>query len=143
MLFAKQSKTTGDLKRLTARLDKLFSEYVRRRDADKNGVVRCCTCNTPHHWKDGDCGHFVPRDRKAVRWDKRNSHFQCPFCNRFRSGEQHKHGEYIDKRYGKGTAQYLQDISRVRGCKVDAGWIMVMIEDIKKEIKKINVGKNK
>lgn len=138
MLFAKQSKKPVDIKRLTARLDKYFSEYVRRRDADKNGVVRCCTCNTPHHWKDIDAGHFVSRDRKATRWDKKNVHPQCQYCNRFRSGEQHKHGLYIDKRYGAGTAQQLQDISRIRGCKVDNGWILIMIEDMKKEIKKIN-----
>jgi hypothetical protein len=45
---------------------------------------------------------------------------------------------YIDKRYGKGTAQQLQDISRIRGCKVDSGWLMIMIDTMKKEIKKIN-----
>ena len=138
MLFAKQSKTTGDLKRLTARLDKLFSEYVRRRDADRNGMVHCVTCEKLLHWKEGDCGHFVSRDRKATRWMGTNANFQCPYCNRFRAGEQHKHGEYIDKRYGKGTAQQLQDISRVRGCKIDRGWLMLMIENMKKEIKKLN-----
>lgn len=137
MLFAKQSKTTGNLKRLTARLDKLFSEYIRRRDADEYGKVRCVTCNTVHNWNEGDCGHFVSRDRKATRWDKRNAHFQCPYCNRFRNGEQYKHGQYIDKRYGVGTAQQLQDISRVRGCKVDQGWMLLMIDTVKKDLKKI------
>lgn len=135
MMFAKPSKTTGDLKRLTARLDKLFSEYIRRRDADCNGMVKCVTCGRLLHWKEGDCGHYVPRDRRAVRWTKTNAHFQCPYCNRFRNGEQSLHGMYIDRRYGKGTAQQLQDISRVRGCKIDQGWIILMIEDMKKELK--------
>ena len=139
MLFAKPSKGADDLKRLTHRLDKLFSEYVRRRDTDRHGVVRCCTCNRPFHWKDIDAGHFVSRDRKATRWDGRNCHPQCQHCNRFRGGEQHLHGSYIDRRYGKGTAQQLQDISRVRGCKIDKGWILLMIDTMKSELKKINL----
>ena len=38
------------------KLDKIFSEYIRKRDADENGYVKCCTCPTVEHWKEMDCG---------------------------------------------------------------------------------------
>lgn len=41
-------------------LDRIFSEYIRRRDADKDGFVRCISCGRRIRWEDADCGHLVP-----------------------------------------------------------------------------------
>lgn len=34
---------------LKAKLDKIFSEYIRLRDADNNGMVRCISCMKIDH----------------------------------------------------------------------------------------------
>ncbi len=37
-------------------LDRIFSEYIRRRDSDENGIGRCISCGKMVHWKEADCG---------------------------------------------------------------------------------------
>ena len=73
------------------KLDKVFSEYIRRRDADDNGYVKCCTCPTVSHWKEMDCGHYYRRSFMSIRWDEMNAHDQCKNCNRLGDGENFKY----------------------------------------------------
>jgi len=89
-------------------LDKWFSLYVRMRDASEfNNFGRCCSCGRVISFEESDCGHFISRDRIATRWDERNAHAQCRNCNRFRSGEQHAHGQHILKLYGQQVLHEL------------------------------------
>ena len=85
------------------RLDKVFSEYIRRRDADENGFVKCCTCPTVKHWKQMDCGHFRKCGNLSTRWNERNAAVQCPICNRPNDGEYAKMQHYLILRFGVGT----------------------------------------
>ena len=87
--------------------DKWFSLYIRLRDADENGMVMCVTCRKIAHYKEMDCGHFVTRNHKMTRFREDNCNVQCTSCNQFKKGEQFLHGYYIDKKYGKGTAETL------------------------------------
>lgn len=121
--------------KLIKKLDLIFSKYIRIRDADKNGICRCVTCSKRFFWKEGDAGHFVHRDRKATRFDTRNCHAQCSYCNRFRSGNQYLHGEAIDRICGNGTAAILQALGRARGTKITAYWLEQEIEKFKKLLK--------
>lgn len=95
-----------------ARADRIFSEYIRLRDADTNGSCTCITCGRTGDIKEFDAGHFVPRDKKATRYDERNVNAQCQYCNRYRAGEQYRHGQEIDLKYGEGTAQELIEQSK-------------------------------
>lgn len=97
---------------LVKELDKVFSEYVRRKDADLNGNVSCFTCGKVSHWKDMQCGHFQSRKHYATRWDEQNCQIQCSGCNIFRSGEQFKFGKSLDITYGDGTAESLERMAR-------------------------------
>jgi hypothetical protein len=135
--FPKKSKTTGDAKKLVARLDRVFSEFIRRRDSDSNGMCMCITCGRVHHWKEIHAGHFIQRDRKATRFSEENVNAQCCHCNSFRSGEQFEHGRMIDIKYGKGTAQKLKNLSMASVCKLDATWLMYYIDLYKKKIKEL------
>jgi hypothetical protein len=127
---------------LMKKLDNVFSKYIRLRDADKNGVCRCITCGGFFPWNRGDAGHFVSRDKKAVRYDVRNVNFQCPYCNRFRSGEQYIYGEAIDKKYGEGTAKELMNLSKMAYTKLDENYFLVMIEEYKGKVKELKKTKN-
>lgn len=93
-------------------LDTWFSKYIRLKNATDQGVCICITCSRPFLWNDIDCGHFVPRNHKIVRYDERNCAPQCKSCNRFSNGEQWKFGQAIDKIHGEGTAELLQGLSK-------------------------------
>lgn len=88
-------------------LDRVFSIYIRTRNASTNGTVMCFTCGAKGHWKTMDCGHFQSRVHTNTRWDSQNCQVQCKKCNIFRSGEQYKFGIYLDQYYGPGTAEEL------------------------------------
>ena len=92
--------------------DKWFSIYIRVRDADNNGMCRCCTSDQVFHWKEIHCGHFMSRRFLSTRFDERNCASQSVYSNTYLQGEQYKFGQYIDKRWGEGTAQELMDKSR-------------------------------
>lgn len=103
------------LKQLIKELDKVFSAYIRMRDTKDYGGVRygnCITCGQPKPYKLLDCGHFITRDLKPVRWEEKNCNAQCQECNRFKSGKQFEHGIAIDRKFGKGTAESLLMKSR-------------------------------
>mgnify|MGYP003630912906 CR=1 FL=1 len=98
-------------KGLVKKLDKAFSEYIRRRYI-KNEIVECVTCGVKKHWKEVDAGHFVSRRHYATRWNPINVFAQCKKCNGFAAGENYLFGKYIDKNYGIGTADELIKLSK-------------------------------
>ena len=42
-------------KTLIKKLDTVFSEYIRRKYADKKGIVSCYTCGKKAYWKGERC----------------------------------------------------------------------------------------
>lgn len=84
-------------KTLVTKLDKLFSEYIRRRYANKHGIAECCTCGKRDHWKKLQAGHFMSRKHYSTRWDEDNVQVQCMACNVYRYGEQYKFSIYLGK----------------------------------------------
>jgi hypothetical protein len=99
-------KTISKLKK---ELDKIFSVFIRIRDATDEGMVQCCTCNKVAHYKSGmQCGHFQSRRHHSTRWNEENCAVQCISCNCFKQGEQFRFSIYIDSKYGEGTAEDLQ-----------------------------------
>lgn len=99
------AKTTRQ--KLVEKLDKVFSEYVRLHDTDEFGYGNCVTCGARKFYKEADCGHFVTRAKKSVRWLHEpplvNASLQCKQCN-MNGGEQYTHGQVLDAKYGDGTA---------------------------------------
>ena len=93
--------------KLVKKADTIFSEYIRKRYANHNGVAECFTCGKTDHYKKLQCGHFQSRRHYNTRWDELNCQVQCVRCNMFRGGEQYKFGLYLDKKYGRGTSEKL------------------------------------
>ena len=96
------------------KLWKVFSIWIRLRDADENGYCTCCTSGQRIFWKDCDAGHFISRRHLATKYDERNVHAQRRFDNRYGAGKQFEYSLFIDKKYGKGTAELLLLKSRQR-----------------------------
>jgi len=119
----------------TKKADKWFSLYIRLRDSIDE-VATCCTCGAKHHYKEMDAGHFISRNHQATRYDEQNVHAQCRKCNRFESGHQFKHGQFIDNKYGVGTAEKIEQKSRMM-CKRSAYDYEVIAEIYRKKAKSL------
>lgn len=132
MMFPKKIRKNGGKNAL----DRVFSEYIRLRDSSGNGLCRCITCSKTLPWKAADAGHFIERDRLATRYNEQNVNAQCPRCNRFRNGEQFLHGLAIDRKYGKGTAEMLEAISR-KPAKLGAVYYEEQIKKYREKVKKL------
>jgi hypothetical protein len=98
-----KKKASGD-----AKLWKVFSMYIRLRDADDQGICKCFTCNHRAHWKKMDCGHGIGRQHWGTRYSERNNHAQCKGCNGFNGGRMDVYKTEVDKKYGAGTWDLLE-----------------------------------
>ena len=94
-------------KTLINKLDRIFSEFIRRRKA-KNEIAECVTCGKKDHWKNLQAGHFMSRKHYSTRWDERNVEVQCVSCNVYRYGEQFKFSKYL----GEDLSNELLALSR-------------------------------
>ena len=105
----KKKKTISKLKK---ELDKWFSLYIRLRDSDDLGFVKCFTSGRYYHYKNLHAGHFISRTAHSTRWDDINVQPQSVADNLFGQGEQYKFGKELDLKYGEGTAESLQQKAR-------------------------------
>lgn len=79
----KSEKKSPSLSALVERLDKVFSKYIRLRDAMPSGLFRCISCGKIKPIGQADCGHFHSRTHMSTRYDEDNCHAECRYCNRF------------------------------------------------------------
>jgi hypothetical protein len=79
----KSEKKSPSLSALVERLDKMFSKYIRLRDAMPSGLFRCISCGKIKPIGQADCGHFHSRTHMSTRFDEDNCHAECRYCNRF------------------------------------------------------------
>lgn len=93
--------------KIKKKLDKVFSEYIRKRDSI-NDIATCITCGYKEHWKNMDAGHFIPRQHMGTRWDERNVHAQCKRCNGFEGGQQYRYGQFLRLKYGDQIIDELE-----------------------------------
>lgn len=106
-----KKKSTASVAKLKAKLDKVFSLYVRLRDSNRKGYGKCITCNQPKHYTQAHAGHFQSRRYLNTRWDEQNVNLQCPGCNNWGAGEQYKYAKALDLKYGKEVPEFLHDLA--------------------------------
>jgi|TARA_R100001163_G_C5067118_1_gene206033 hypothetical protein len=119
-------------KSLVKKLDKVFSEYIRRRHSVAD-LSECVTCGKIEKWQKLQCGHFMSRKNYSTRWDEKNCQVQCAGCNVFRYGEQYKFGLWLDAEFGEGSAEELLRKSK-EIIHLDNFDLMVLIENYEKKI---------
>jgi hypothetical protein len=117
--------------------DKVFSEFIRRRNANELGITECFTCGKIDHWKKLQCGHFQSRKHYNTRWNEKNCQVQCAGCNVFRYGEQYKFGLYLNKKFGGNISEKLMQDAR-KTIKLSNFEIQEIIDHYKNEILKFN-----
>ena len=98
-------------KGLVKRLDTVFSEYIRKKNADSKGYVTCITSGRKFHYSEVDAGHFISRKEMSTRWHEDNVHPQSRYDNRYRYGKQYEYGLALDRKK-KGLAKRLYKLSK-------------------------------
>lgn len=103
-----RKKSKSSLKKA---LWKLVSEYVRRRDANRDEFAECCTCGAVKHWKELQAGHFVGGRRNSILYELTNIHAQCYSCNVCRYGETLKYLDFMIDKYGEAEVKRLRALN--------------------------------
>ena len=85
---------------LVEKLDRVFSQYVRKSASDDTQMSLCYTCGVGLHWKKLQCGHFMSRKHMATRWSLRNCRPQCSGCNEVKGGNLEVYAERLKLEYG-------------------------------------------
>lgn len=131
----KTPNAVKSLPKLKKELDRVFSIFIRTRDA-YNGIAACVTCKIRKRWRKMDAGHYVPRQDLATRWDEDNVYAQCKRCNGFRGGEPEKMAAYIDALAGYPMAEGLRTKSKMK-FRPTRDWLEQKIGEYKRKIGEI------
>jgi len=97
--------------RLKNKAWRLMSEWVRRKNANHSGLVRCVTCSSWHPWKEIHAGHFYHAGKlNFVSYDARNINPQCPRCNYYgaRGEASISYTLFIQDTYGREAIDALK-----------------------------------
>lgn len=121
---------------LKAKADRVFSEYVRKRDS-KNGYFVCISCGRILPYEQADCGHYINRIHMATRYSEINCNAQCRKCNRFSEGNMSGYRQGLIKKYGEQRVLLLEmqknDTKKYSNFEYQA-----LIQHYQKEIKKLD-----
>jgi 5-methylcytosine-specific restriction endonuclease McrA len=82
-----------DRKRLVKKLDKVFGDWIKKRDGHK-----CVQCGTTSSIT---CGHLFSRANYSTRWDEENCYAQCMSENLRHEYEFEPFRRVVEARLGK------------------------------------------
>lgn len=128
--------------------DILFSNYIKRRDSNNTKIINCICCNKTYSLKDKDTSgnyivqalHFVPRGIYSFRFDERNVHAGCSYCNLMMHLEPEgiafkNYRNYLVNCLGEEEVSHMQAQKKIVG-KITESDIKVIIEKYKSLIPK-------
>jgi len=92
-------------------LDHVFSQYIRCKHADKEGMAECFTSGKRMRWQELQCGHFISRKNLGTRWLEANCRPQSEHDNCYLSGNLEVFEQKLLKE-DKNSVEYLQDLAR-------------------------------
>jgi ribosomal protein L37E len=96
---------------LVSDLDHVFSQYIRCKYADKQGMVECYTSGKKMRWQEIQCGHFIPRANLGTRWLEANCRPQSLEENYFKMGNLEEFEYKLDEE-NNGVVEYLRELAR-------------------------------
>ena len=102
--MAKKRHKAKSLKSLRAKLDQVFSLYIRWRDTTPNGRGTCISCGEVTTLQ---CGHFIKRQHLMTRWNDHNAAGQCVRCNHYLGGNEGAFSLALVKKYGLAEVEHL------------------------------------
>ena len=107
----KDQDESESMQNLIADLDHVFSQYIRVKYANKEGIVRCFTSGKDFHWEKIQCGHFISRRNLSTRWLELNCRPQSEYDNCYLNGNLEVFEKNLEEERA-GSSEYLREIAR-------------------------------
>lgn len=124
-------------KKLTEKLDRIFSVYIRIKYADNRGYCRCISCGKVHYWKDIQCGHYMSRRYFSTRWSEDNCRPQDVSCNIFNQGNIQMYRIALIKEIGEQRVNLIEARAMQENSKYGEFELNAMIQHYTKEVERI------
>lgn len=105
-------------KNYKAKLDKVFSEYIRLKNANDIGFCQCVTCGKYFHWTKIQNGHYMSRRFMATRYSEMNCHPQCMSCNVMQHGNIPQYRMWLVRHYGEDKVKMLENAALTQTVKM-------------------------
>jgi len=86
----------------------LMSKFVRLKNADWRGNVKCFTCSAIKNWKEMQAGHYIHRD--SLNFDEIGVQPQCEQCNKWKHGNSGRFAYEIIHHYGTEELERLESL---------------------------------
>jgi hypothetical protein len=102
------------VKTLKRKLDDIYSKFIRLKNADSDGIVRCYTCDARTHWTNITNGHFIKRQFTRLRFDDKNCHPQCVNCNKNLQGNDAEYERRLTAEYGENVVLWLKANAKMK-----------------------------
>ena len=131
----------ADKTKLLAMADKLFGDFIKKRDSDANGNICCVGCGLSFNLADKAADgtyvvqplHFVSRSVYSLRFDERQVFAGCQYCNL--SMHLHPEGEVV-KHYQDKLVEDLGIVEVMRMVAQKRNINKLTVEDLKDIIAK-------
>lgn len=117
-----------NLKQLKKKAWKVFSEWVRKSEADWRGYVACCCCGKSYLWNSGEihAGHWI---HDKLDFEPMNVHPQCRNCNfKYNKNTNTLYAIYMARRYGAKEMEELRKLAYIFGNDYSRAELMELIE---------------
>lgn len=106
-----EQEESESIQNLISDLDFVFSQYIRCKYADVNGMVECFTSGKKMKWQEAQCGHFISRSHYGLRFLEDNCRPQSEYENCNLSGNLEVFAVNLEKEKS-GTVEWLQRLSK-------------------------------
>lgn len=133
----KTTKPKSSSQKSKEKLDRVFSAFIRLRDAMPNGYVKCISCGKIVPFSDVDCGHYINRQHMSLRFSEMNCNAQCIHCNRFDEGNAVGYRQGLIKKYGESKVAMLESM-KYQTNHISESEYQHMIEYYKNEAKRLS-----
>jgi gamma-glutamylcyclotransferase (GGCT)/AIG2-like uncharacterized protein YtfP len=115
---------------------RVFSLFIRQRDADEDGISYCISCGKPGHWRGMDAGHFYSQGGyPGIVFHEKNVNGQCKRCNLYKEGNKQGYTKGLVTKYGEGVLEEL-DMLKHRTQRLSLADIKLLIAYYKGELRK-------
>lgn len=121
---------------LTAKLDKVFSEYIRLQDIQVKVPSSLVSRNRILPYDQADCGHYINRKHMSTRFSEKNCNAQCRSCNRFDEGNIQGYRRGLVAKYGESAVVMLESMKNQIN-KISEFEYNTMIDHYRKEVKRL------
>jgi hypothetical protein len=108
-LSQEQDRGQSSVVSLTHDLDAVLSLYIRIKDADKNGMVKCFCCPKVLHYTKANNSHYIKRGHQATRFLISNCKVSCPQCNQAHNDNVEPYRSLLIKEHGLSEVEWLEE----------------------------------